>query len=274
MGKDMAEATGQTPSDAVRQELERVGAHTADLLRQAGDTAANIVADARGEAEIILSSARSEADQVRAESDRYAESTRADADEFAQSTRGSAYSFAQERRRQAEIDAEGHLADAREEAEHIITVAHDRRAGLQTVIADLSERRDAALAALEGIAESIRGATNRHWEGAGALDPVPGDEDEYRPPSGPAWDDEPHEGKAKDEWAVVGRGDRPDPLDTLAEELDEPEGLDETEVLDEADDGEDWGSGARDSGRRSSPWLPPRGLDPGAIPSESKPPPG
>ena len=86
-----AEGPGHSGSDAVRRELELVGAKTADILTQAEESAERMHAEAVREASGVLAKAREESEasrrmadehaaQVRAEADSYAEATRADAD--------------------------------------------------------------------------------------------------------------------------------------------------------------------------------------------------
>lgn len=285
METDNAARSEETPAAAVKRELSRVSEHTAKLLGAAGDTAASVVADAKGEAARITGAAQVEVDAMRADADRYAERTRSEADEFARQTRGSAYSFAQDRRRQAEVDAEGHVADAREEAQHLIETAQGRQAALFTVIADLSERRETLLSQLERIADSLGQTASRHREDAAPLDPVPDEGQAFLPPRGPAWSDVEESGNS--EGTVVSGW--PDPLEELGEDL-------EAEDLEADLEAEDFGEpapafdgvrvepAAEDKagerkrrgwlGRRSSPWLPPRGLDADAVPSKDGSPPG
>jgi DivIVA domain-containing protein len=73
-----AEGPGHSGSEAVRRELELVGAKTADILTQA--EASGVLAKAREDSEASRRAADEHAVQVRAEADSYAEATRAGAD--------------------------------------------------------------------------------------------------------------------------------------------------------------------------------------------------
>jgi DivIVA domain-containing protein len=86
-----AEGPGHSGSEAVRRELELVGAKTADILAQAEESAERMHGEAVREASGVLAKAREESEasrraadehavQVRAEANSYAEATRADAD--------------------------------------------------------------------------------------------------------------------------------------------------------------------------------------------------
>lgn len=278
---DSVDGTEETPSAAIARELARVGRHTTELLRSAGDTAAKIVADAKTDAERIRQEATEQADATRAEADAHAVRTRTEADSFAREARGNAYSFSQERRRRAEAEAESRLADARGQADDILGVVHGKKIALETVVADLSEKREGLLLQLETMADSIQGTTKRHRKGVDEIDPVPVESDEFRPPAGPAWENPldalSDELKAEDS-VITGSTDEVETDADVFEGYKTPD----LKPLMEAGDALDADGNQpkakekarRRWGRRSSPWLPPRGIDADAVTSESIPPPG
>jgi DivIVA domain-containing protein len=113
-----AEGPGHSGSDAVRRELELVGAKTADILAQAEESAERMHAEAVREASGVLAKAREESEasrraadehavQVRTEADSYAEATRSDADRESVAQLESELQELERRRDQILVDLSG-----------------------------------------------------------------------------------------------------------------------------------------------------------------------
>jgi DivIVA domain-containing protein len=185
----------QAHSELVQRELERIGQRTAKVLTAAGEAAAALTADAEAEAAERLDEARIAANAARVEAQRYAEQTRGEADEYGESERGKADAYARkvrgeadahdertrtgadayagqtreeaealvaEMRQEAEAEAQRLVADAKNEAARILGDARRQRKDLESVINDLSERRDRLLDELERIAGSLAGTASEH----------------------------------------------------------------------------------------------------------------
>lgn len=172
---DWMESLDDEPStaEAVKEELERVGERTSGILTAAGEAAAKLTEDAEARAEEVREEARVAANITRMEADRYAEETRGEADDYAQRTRGQADAYATERRSEADEIAEQARADAemsagermhaaKAEAESMVEEGRQKRADLEKVIADLSERRNDLLDEIESIAGALTGTASRH----------------------------------------------------------------------------------------------------------------
>jgi chromosome segregation ATPase len=61
-------------------------------------------------------------------------------------------------RARAEHDAEQTVEKGRAEAKRIVEQAHQRRAGIESVISDLEQRREAVLAVMEQLAGELQAA--------------------------------------------------------------------------------------------------------------------
>lgn len=172
---DWMESLEDDPStaDAIRDELERIGERTSGVLTAAGEAAAKLTEDAEAKAEEVREEAKVASNVTRMEADRYAEETRTDADDYAQRTRGQADAYAAERREEADELAEQARADAemsagermhaaKAEAESLVDEGRRKRADLEKVIADLTERRDSLLDEIESIAGALTGTASQH----------------------------------------------------------------------------------------------------------------
>ncbi len=164
---------GETTSETIRAELERVGEQTGAILTEAHDAAEairdNAAAEARQKlvtanvtAESIRTSAGEQTAEIREEADAYALRTRTEADEHAEAARAEADSYASEQRSDAEAAAEAAREDAKRAAERIVAEANRRRTEIEETISDLERRRDAVLAELDRLASGITGAASRH----------------------------------------------------------------------------------------------------------------
>lgn len=194
---DWLEHGGDDDSRAalIRRELERVAEKTGRILTTAEDAAEQLRAEGRREAEDIVGRVRSEADAVRTaakrydketrsevdayaertrvEVDSYSEEVRADADAHATRTRKEAEVYAADTRERAEAEAaeleseakaqaEKAIGDARAEAKGIVEEANRKRADIESVIADLTQRRDAVVGELERLASEVAGTATQH----------------------------------------------------------------------------------------------------------------
>ena len=172
---DWMESLEDDPStaDAVKEELKRVGERTAGVLAAAGEAAAKLTEDAEARASEAREEARVASNVTRVEADRYAEEVRSEADDYAQRTRGQADSYASERRSEADEIADKARADAemsagermhaaKAEAESIVREGREKRADLEKVIEDLTERREKLLDEIERIAGALTGAASEH----------------------------------------------------------------------------------------------------------------
>ena len=185
----------QAHSELVQRELERIGQRTAKVLTAAGEAAAALTADAEAEASQRLDEARIAANAARVEAERYSEETRGEADEYAEAERGKADAYAHkvrkdadsydertrtdadayagqtreqaealvaEMREESEAEAQRLVNDAKSEAARILGDARRQRKDLETVTADLAERRDRLLDELERLAGSLAGTASEH----------------------------------------------------------------------------------------------------------------
>jgi DivIVA domain-containing protein len=185
----------QAHSELVQRELERIGQRTAKVLTAAGEAAAALTADAEAEASRRFDEARIAANAARVEAERYAEQTRSEVDAYAEAERGKADAYAQkvrqatdeydqgtrteadayagqtreevealaaETREEAEAESKRLVNDAKTEAARVLGDVRGQRKDLDTVIADLVERRDQLLDELERIAGSLAGTASEH----------------------------------------------------------------------------------------------------------------
>ena len=172
---DWMESLEEDPStaDLVKEELERIGERTSGVLTAAGEAAAKLTEDAEEKASDVREEAKVAANITRMEADRYADEVRGEADDYAQRTRGQADAYATERRTEADEVAEQARADAemsagermhaaKAEAESLVEEGRRKRADLEKVIADLTERRDALLDEIESIAGALTGTASQH----------------------------------------------------------------------------------------------------------------
>jgi DivIVA domain-containing protein len=183
---DWLEAGGgdQARSEVVKNELERIGRKTAEILTAAEEAAESFRAEGEAEGRDIFDSARVQADSTRAAADQYATQTRAEADAYAQKTRSEADQYSRETRNAANEQATAAVAAARREATETVDTAEaeadetleaaerkavrmveegtQKRREIEKVISDLERRRDAVLSSLENLSSEIAGAATQH----------------------------------------------------------------------------------------------------------------
>jgi DivIVA domain-containing protein len=194
---DWLEAGGgdRARSDAIKRELERIGQRTAQILTAAEEAAEGFRGDAQAEATDLLEEARLRAESNRTEADRYAQATRAAADEYAEKKRGDADAYsnrtrseadaysektrteadlyageteerAEEKAREliakAEAEAQNKVAKAEADVKRVIEDGQRRRREIESLISDLEQRRDAALAGIEQLRSELAGAATHH----------------------------------------------------------------------------------------------------------------
>lgn len=177
---DWLEGSGEeeTRSDLVRRELERVGESTAGILAAAHDAAQRMRLEAQAAVEGLLEESRREAMRIRVgaeeseaegreEVERYAEETRRDADTHAKLAREEADRYAAEVREEADA-----------EARRLVEAAEERRRDIETVISDLSQRRDAVLAEIRRLTGELTSAVGAHRASEPTPEPGPGGDEE------------------------------------------------------------------------------------------------
>ena len=151
---DWLETGGQDQalSDVIRQELERVGERTSRILAAAHEAADEIRVEIEQEAARVAEEARREGMRARVQSDEYAEQTRAEADQDAAQARheadlyaGQARDDADRRSAEAEEQARETIEEAKAKADQIVEEGNRRRRDIETVISDLTSRRDSVL---------------------------------------------------------------------------------------------------------------------------------
>ena len=174
----------QARADIVRRELERVGERTAGILASAEDSAEEIRGDAEREAAEVTGRARTAGAATRKEADEYAEKTRGaadaysakirkDAEEYSAKTRQAADAYAVKERKQAdeesaelrgnaEHDARNMIAAGEAKAKRIVDEGTARRRDIETVIADLVDRRDGVIDDARRLAAELREVADGH----------------------------------------------------------------------------------------------------------------
>lgn len=163
----------QTRAELLKRDLERVGQQTGKILTDAHDVAEQLRTDAEHEARRILDEAAARAKQTigaadehaaeaHAAADAYSVTTREGADSYAGKTREEVDAAAAEIRQQADRDAQKAVARARAEAGRIIAEANQRRAGIEAVISDLGDRRNAVVADMQRLSSELAGTATEH----------------------------------------------------------------------------------------------------------------
>ncbi len=104
----------RSPREAVRQALERVGAETTDILREAHEAAHKVTREAEEKAEALTRSSREQADLLGSSSRAEAEERTARAQAEATTYEASSRAEAAERTAGAEVQAAATLAEAQE----------------------------------------------------------------------------------------------------------------------------------------------------------------
>lgn len=130
----------QVRTETVKRELERVGQRTSAILAAAEDSANELRAEAEAEARQVLGRANATAEKARADCEAHAT----------------------EVRENAEREAAQALAAAEAKAERIVEEGTQRRRALETVIADLLKKRDAALFEADKISRELAAAAKQH----------------------------------------------------------------------------------------------------------------
>jgi DivIVA domain-containing protein len=152
----------QSPSDAVRRELEQVGELTAKVLTEAHDAAERLRVQAEREAEGLTEGAQTQAAQTRAEADKILSEAQGVAETKARQLTTDADKYATKTRTDADRDAEQALTKARAEAKRIVDEANERKQDIESVIADLEARRDEVLESLERMSTELSVTATQH----------------------------------------------------------------------------------------------------------------
>lgn len=155
----------QTRSEVVQRELERVGEKTGRILAEAHEAADEIRVEIEREAAEAAGDARREGMRAKSLADEYAAETRADADREAEQARQEVHAYAAKvrddadrRSAEAEEEARGAIEEARARAEQIVEEANQRRRDIETVISDLTSRRDSVLEEIRRLTGELRSA--------------------------------------------------------------------------------------------------------------------
>jgi DivIVA domain-containing protein len=175
---DWLEASGgDAASERVRDELERIGEQTSNILTEAHDAGQTIRSEAEREVRQTLVDANLKSEALRAEADEYAEQAREEADTYARKARADADGYAHKTRADADgyaaaahQEADGARKEARgaaqREAQQVVEGATQRRRQIEKVISDLEERRDVVLGELERLASGLAGTATQHRDTA------------------------------------------------------------------------------------------------------------
>lgn len=161
---DWLESAGIADPDQVRHELAFVGERTTQILTQVDQAARDIRDEARRGADAALESARAEAEQLRSEAEEEARRLRLEADE----------------------GARARLEEAESEAERLTDETIERRRALETLIGDLTDRRDEVLGQLGRIADEVGDLVDRNYEDEAGEEPQ--DEKDAEPPEAGEFD--------------------------------------------------------------------------------------
>jgi hypothetical protein len=172
------DAAAQLGDELVQRKLEQVGQATARILliaeqeteelrRTAEEECAQLRARAQAEADAsaarILANAEQQADELRQRTEEECEGVTAEADIAANDTCSRAEQYATRVRAKADADAEQILADAAEQAQAVVIEETERqRAEMETVVAELDRRRDAAVDAVERLRADLLSAISEH----------------------------------------------------------------------------------------------------------------
>ena len=172
-------AGDESRSDTVKRELERVGQRTGAILAQAEDSAQQIRDEAEEQANQSVAEANAAADEARSEADAYAKETRGSADSDAKATRA-----------EADHKAADAIEQAQAKSRRIVEEGNKRRQDIESVIADLVDRRDTVLADIETLDGKLRSAVDEHRppDGADPFD-VPAELDPMADTDEPAVED-------------------------------------------------------------------------------------
>lgn len=162
-------AGDESRSDTVKRELERVGQRTGAILAQAEESAQQIRGEAEEEARQAVAEANATAEQTRTDADAYARKTRSDADREAEAARA-----------EADKEAAEAIEQAQAQARRIVEEGNTRRQDIESVIADLVERRNWVLGDIEELGRKLEGVVTEHRPepGAESDEGLPGEEPE------------------------------------------------------------------------------------------------
>jgi DivIVA domain-containing protein len=174
-------------SGTMRRELERVGQRSGTILADAEESAQKIREEAEREAADSLRRARADADAARKEAeayvtesrlsaDGYSEKVRKDADTYVANARKLAERHGSELRSKAEEESASARKSAKAEAARIGEAAAQRRRDLESVIGDLTDRRDKVIEQIEGLSRELRSALSEHGLGESGDRPKPAPE--------------------------------------------------------------------------------------------------
>ncbi|MCE3267103.1 MAG: hypothetical protein K0S15_1812 [Solirubrobacterales bacterium] len=193
---------GESRSETVKRELERVGERTGAILSQAEESAQQIRSEAEQLAREVTVESTAVAQKARTEADAYAEKTRREADVYANETRRDTDEEVAEIRSEAEEEARETITEAQAQAARLVEAGTRRRDDIQAAIADLLRRRDEVLEDIGELSSRLRSIVGEQqpaeaepvteaYDVADALEATAGERDDVPGKAGP--DDPPDE---------------------------------------------------------------------------------
>jgi DivIVA domain-containing protein len=154
---DSAKAVSDAKASA--RETRRLAEEEATRQREeAEEEARKTTQDANARAKHMVEEAEAKRDEIEAD----AGTTRAEAEEHSRHTRAAADVYAGDTRRAADEDAAEKTKQASAKARRMIKEGEERRQAIETLIADLRAKRDAAIQALEALSSDMGSVTAAH----------------------------------------------------------------------------------------------------------------
>jgi DivIVA domain-containing protein len=159
------EEAGRTIEDARREEM-RIRALVEEYDSRGREEADRYAEETRQEADLYASRTRQDADRYSAEgiaeADGYSTRTRADADAYAEEVRAKAERDAAEQRAAVKHEAREIILAAEVKAKQAAEAGERRRRDMETVISDLSTRRDTVLQEIRRLTGELSSTVGSH----------------------------------------------------------------------------------------------------------------
>jgi DivIVA domain-containing protein len=159
------EEAGRTIEDARREEM-RIRALVEEYDSRGREEADRYAEETRQEADLYASRTRQDADRYSAEgiaeADGYSTRTRADADAYAEEVRAKAERDAEEQRAAVKHEAREIILAAEVKAKQAAEAGERRRRDMETVISDLSTRRDTVLQEIRRLTGELSSTVGSH----------------------------------------------------------------------------------------------------------------
>jgi DivIVA domain-containing protein len=159
------EEAGRTIEDTRREEM-RIRALVEEYDSRGREEADRYAEETRQEADLYASRTRQDADRYSAEgiaeADGYSTRTRADADAYAEEVRAKAERDAEEQRAAVKHEAREIILAAEVKAKQAAEAGERRRRDMETVISDLSTRRDTVLQEIRRLTGELSSTVGSH----------------------------------------------------------------------------------------------------------------